>query len=540
MMSTQTQNSVHQIPLGLVGSTTFGRYPKVNTSETYNMIISDSALVPYAGFAAQITLNAQGTGRYAYESTVAGFTVSVVGSGVYLVFPDLTNQFVGSLFTTLGNVFIAENNNKEIAITDGSNIYVYNYGTDKFTVSTTGMPTAGQFQIPSNLTHPGYITFQDGRLIVAGLGTTNWFLSAINAATVWTGVGTYIGALQTKTDTLQAPVRMPGRGNYLFVFGSTVAESWIDQGLVLFPYVKSTSFNLDYGCLNAATIDANENYICWISMNEKSGPALMVTDGGSIRRISTDGIDFRLSTLTNPKDCFGFFFRQDGHLIYQFAFPTDNLSYAYDFNTDMFFTVTDENLNYHPARKVVFFNNIYYFVSNKDGNFYKFSTSITDYTYSLPNATNLNIKEIPRIRITPPLRLPSQASFITRNARFTIENGQPNLITQVPVPQAIPRSAITTDNGYFITTNTGQVIQTTNFMGVLNFPLAQAGVDLSVSNDGGQTFGNSWRLNMNKDGKGKSLFIYRQLGRANDKTFMYKFWGFKRFVALEGIAEVYQ
>jgi hypothetical protein len=540
-MSNQQQNGIQQIPLGLVGSTKFGKYPKITTEETYNMIISDSALVPYAGFAAQLQLSTTGTGRGAYASTAANFTIAVVGNGVFLIYPLLNFQLVGNLNTTIGDVFIAENNNKEIAITDYSNIYVYNWGTGKFSVSTTSIsPIVGQFTIPSNLTHPGYITFQDGRLIVAGIGTTNWFLSALNQATVWTGVGTYIGALQTKTDFVQAPVRMPGRGNYLFVFGSTVGESWTDQGLVLFPYVKSTSFNLDYGCLNAATIAYNENYICWISQNEKSGPALMVTDGGSIKRISTDGIDYRLSNLTNPKDCYGFFFRQDGHLIYQFTFPTDNLSYAYDFNTERFFTVTDENLNYHPAKVVVFFGDVYYFVSNKDGNFYEFDTSITDFTYSLPGLTFLHQKEIPRIRITPPLRLPTEEAFITRNARFTIENGQPNLIRQVPVPQPIQRTVITTESGYFITTETGQVIETTNFMGVLNFPISEAGVDLSVSNDGGQTFGNSWRLNMNKSGKGKSLFIWRQLGRANDRTFMYKFWGFKRFVALEGIAEIYK
>lgn len=540
MISNQSNNSVQQVPLGLVGSTKFGRYPKISVEETYNMIISDGALVPYAGYAAKLQLNNQGTGRGAYTSSAAGFAVAVVGGSAFIVYPDLTYQLIGNLMTFSGDVFIAENNNQEIAITDYSFIYVYNYATEIFSVSTTGTPGPGQFQVPSNLTHPGYITFQDGRLIVAGHGTTNWFLSALNDAKTWVGTGTYIGALQTKTDTVQAPVRMPGRGNNLFVFGFTVGEQWVDQGLVLFPYAKNTSFNLDYGCLNAATIASNENYIVWISQNEQSGPALTVSDGGSIERISIDGIDFKFASLKAPDDCYGFFFRQDGHLIYQFAFPTDNLSYIYDFNVKKFFTVTDENLNYHPAKRVIFFNNTYYFVSNRDGKLYEFDTSQTDYIYSLPNSPIHYIKEIPRIRITPPLRLPSEVSFITRNTRFTIEQGQPNKITQVSVPQPIPRTVITTENGFFIMTESGQVIQTTNFMGKLNFPVAEAGVDLCISNDGGQTFSSPWRLNMNENGKGKSLFIYRQLGRSNDRSFMYRFWGFKRFVALEGIAEIYK
>lgn len=392
--------------LKIVGSTVFGRYAKISVEETYNMIISDDFLVPYAGFQALLTLVQNGFGRGAYTSTSGDITIAVVSNSVFVINADLTYQFIGQLATTTGDVFIAENNNFQIAITDYSNIYVYSYGSSpgSFTTSTTsGSPGPNQFQIPAALINPGYITFQNGRLIVASSGTSQWYLSDFNAATVWVGSGTFAathtGELQTKTDTVQAPVRFPGRGNLLFLFGFTVAESWTDQGFALFPYVKSTSFNLDYGCLNAATIAANEEYIVWMSQNEQSGASLMMTDGASIKRISNDGIDFKLSNLTAPTDCFGFFFRQDGHLIYQFAFPTDNLSYAYDFNTEKFFTVTDENLNYHPAKRVVLFNNTYYFVSAKDGNFYEFDTSITNYTYSLPNATNAVVKEIPRIRI---------------------------------------------------------------------------------------------------------------------------------------------
>lgn len=534
----------NEVPLKIVGSTVFGRYPKISVEETYNFIISDKFLVPYAGYAAILMLVLGGKGRGAFTSTSGDITIAVVSNNVFVINADLTYQIVGQLATSTGDVFIAENNNFEIAITDYSNIYVYSYGGSPITfkTSTTETPGANQFAIPTALTNPGYITFQNGRLLVAGTGTSNWYLSDFNMATVWTGVAgfasAHTGTIQTKSDTVQAPVRFPGRGNLLLVFGFTVAEPWTDQGLALFPYVKSTTFNLDYGCLNAASIDSLENYVGWLAQNEKSGPALMFTDGSSITRISTDGIDFKLSNLTNPTDCFGFFFRQDGHLIYQFTFPTDNLSYAYDFNTKKFFTVTDENLNYHPAKKVVFFNGVYYFVSNRDGNFYEFDTSITNYTYSLPNSSNPIVKEIPRIRICPPLRLDNQKSFIVKNLSFTIEQGQPNNIIYGFIPQPIPYTCITTESGALIMTESGYVIQTTAFMGSIKYPLSDAGVDLSISRDGGQTFGNSVRKNMNPTGKAKSLFIYRQLGRLNDSSTQLRFWGMKRFVVTDGIVEV--
>ncbi len=39
-----------QMPLDIVGSTKFGRYPKISVEQTWNMIISDGFLVPFAGY----------------------------------------------------------------------------------------------------------------------------------------------------------------------------------------------------------------------------------------------------------------------------------------------------------------------------------------------------------------------------------------------------------------------------------------------------------------------------------------------------------
>ena len=65
-------------------------------------------------------------------------------------------------------------------------------------------------------------------------------------------------------------------------------------------------------------------------------------------------------------------------------------------------------------------------------------------------------------------------------------------------------------------------------------------VDLSISRDGGESFGSSWRLNMNPTGQRKSRFIYQRLGIVNDATFQLRFSGFGRFVCTNGVLEVYQ
>ncbi len=492
------QQVTGQFPLQIVGGNHFGRYSKISAEQTFNFIVSDGFLVPYAGYKRAVEIGGSSIGRGLYASTIGNIMIAVVGTVTYTIDSNLVAQPIpgGQLLTNSGDVYIAENNNKEICITDGAYVYVWNYGTNTFSASYPGAINPIVF----NYTNPGYVAFQNGRLIIACLNTQTWVLSAFNNAISWPNDEQHVGTLQSKPCTIQAAFPVPGGGNNLLLFGTNVAESWQDLGLALFPYQRNNTFNIDYGCLNAASIASLENYVVWLSYNEQSGPAVSYTNGGPIKNISTDGIDFKLADLKNPTNCTGFLFRQDGHLLYQFCFPDDNLSYAYDFESELFFTVTDENLNHHIARQVVFFNNQYYFVSLNAGNVYTFGTQFTNADYG-----DGNIRPLARIRVCPPLRLPDQRYYIAKSLGFTIENGQPNMEETV--------SNITTFS---------------------------ESVDLSVSRDGGETFGASWRLDMNPTGQRKSRFIYQRLGIANDATFQLRFNGFGRFVCTQGIVEVYQ
>lgn len=477
------------VPLKMVGSTVFGRYPKISVEQTYNMIISDNFLVPYAGYKNINSVTGNGVGRGIYASSQFNHLVFVIGDGVYLADNNLSVSHIATIPTSTGDVFISENEGAEIAITDKTNLYIYNYADSTFTTKT-----------PDDLGfRPGYLDFQNGYLIAPVVPSSQppteaarWRLSAPNDATSWPADSNNVGSFQTKPDEPQACIRFPGRGNQLLVMGRTVTEPWFDTGGQLFPYTRSNSYNIDYGCLNAATIDRLDSLVVWLGANERAGPVIMYTTGGDTKHISTDGINFQLAQLTNPTNSFGFLFIQDGHLIYQFTFPDDNLSYAYDFNTQKFFTICDENMDYHIAKKVVYFpaTNSYYFVSAKDGNLYEFNTEYTNYDYG-----DGNVKEIPRIRVTPTFRLPDDTAFITQNAQFIIEQG---------------------------------------------YDSRDARVDLSISNNGGVTFSSYVGMEMNQLGVYRNRFSYWNLGRANEITQQFRFWGFGRFVVSDGTMGVYQ
>ena len=503
-----------EIPISIVGGNKFGRYDKMSSEQTFNMIVSDGWLVPFAGYKNVLSIQEQGQGRGIYSSAKNNTMYAVINNNVYKIDTSLSPLKIGQLTTYSGTVYISENNANEIIFSDSDKLYVYN-------------PVTSSFGTANNNFFPGYITFQDGRFISPGRRndqTNLWELSNFNDGLIWPSDAATEAFLQTKPDNTVAAIRFPGKGNLLLVFGETVTEMWIDAGTSPFPYQRSGSQNFDFGCLSAATIAIMDNLVCWLGANEASGPVIMFSTGGDIERISTDGIDFKLSQLTQPENSYGMLFNQDGHIIYIITFPADNISYAYDFNTKMFFTLTDEHQNYFIAKRVVFFNNTYYFVSFNDANLYEFSTKYIDYNYG-----NGKIFEIPRVRICPSVRLSDQSRFIAGYSGFTIEQGQ------IPFNDRDTLFNLTTEDFNPLVIESGSIF----IGGGFNYNTSPPFVELTLSKDGGVNFGSASRKYLNPVGKRQNRLLWWRLGQANDLVEQFRFYGFGRFVCTDGVTGVH-
>jgi hypothetical protein len=363
----------------------------------------------------------------------------------------LTITQSGTTVTGIGTMFTAAMVGGTIYFGGNLSATITAFGsTTSLTVSLSQtISVAQQFLITQPLDFiPNYVTFQDGRFICTSTLTTTgndigqWRLSGLSTITVGTVTTSYItfpatpqktGLFQSKADAPIAAVRLPGRGNLLLVMGSIVTEPWTDLGLALFPYQKNTSYNIDYGTINSATIAYLDNTVAWLGFNERAGIVLMYTTGQDVKTISTDGINYQLANVVNPEMCYGMSFKIDGHLIYMFTFfgPSDNFSLAYDFTTEGFFDVTDQNLNYHIAKRVVFFNNTYYFISINDGNLYEINSLFTNFSYQpLTPGGALQMFDMPMGRTTPNFDMPNGVPGIMNSTSFVIEQGVDSNNTQ--------------------------------------------------------------------------------------------------------------
>lgn len=539
-----------QVPLKIVGSSRFGRYPKISTEKTYNMFMSDNFMVPYGGYKIVIGsekfLNSK-EGRGIFTSEKFKRIVIVQGSNVFLVNIVYSQKFetvtysqvvlIGKLQTENGIVYIAENNKPQIGISDGTAFYLYD-------------PTlTPNFQtIPLNFV-PGYLTFHDTYFILSASNdntfsppaNNTWRLSGQNDGTTWPSDSSSVGLLESKPDNTQAVLRFPSKGNMIYVMGNIVTEPWFDVGAQLFPYQRINQFNIDYGCMSPATVAYTDTLVVWLAKNELSGPIIMYSDGGMPHKITTDGIDYFLSTLDNPQDSQAFIYRQDGHLFYHINFYSDNFSLFYDFIEDengnvsdgkKFYHACDNDGNYFIASKLCFFNNQYYFVTRNNGNLFIFDTSIPFYQ-DVDSLGNVITHEIPRSRICQNIREPDQDYSIYNDVGFTIESGETDY-----QQQPLGNLYMTDQEGNLLTDQAGNLFiyqqQANTNQSYLSLPR----VDLSISTDGGASFGNNWAYHLRPIGQRKNKLIWWNLGIANDLVCRFDFWGLGRFVCTDGICNI--
>ena len=472
------------IPIKIVGGTNFARYPKISTEKTVNMMVTTSneieALVDVAGYCKKISFYPNGQPRALYNSTRLAAMIAVIGNTVYVINVVLGYTKVGVLETFTGAVYIAENLNGEIGIVDGLTLYVYNYNANTFQV----------VNIPD--VSPAYISFLDTYFIITDTNQNQWQISNSDQGTMYNPL--MIAFLQTQADLIQAVIPL---NRTLWVMGKKVSELWNDNptgynasGLgnpVSFPFQRNNSIAVNYGVLSVPTICSAFQMLVWLAYNDTSGPTVVYTTGGNPEELSTDGLDYVLKNVINfPSQSYATLRKENGHIIYQLTFynPSDNLSIQYDFSSKLWTNCTDENQNFHIMKQLVFFQNQQYFINFDENNpaLYLLDSELTTYDGAI----------IPRIRVCPSIRNADKL-LIVRNIELQMEQG------------------ISDDFRY---------------------------IDLSISKDGGERWGNWVRYQMMPVGDRKGQVNFWNLGMANDLRPQFMFLSPGRFVVLGATARV--
>lgn len=544
----------------IVGSYNNQRVQTIDAERSVNMFEyrdplgkKPTTLLPTSGLVnTNFVFTGQTTGFRA-QYVLLGFEYLVVGNGVYRIDSSNNLSLLGSLTTTLGYVAI-DANSHQILFVDGVFGYVWDTVAltfvqitdpafpphpidccmlDNFAVVIQG--TTNNFQLsmydnaliwgpdnnsivsPSTFTMAAtssdiVITFLGGSIANYQIGTpvvfgppamgslpaeitegvvyyvksivnsTTITISATNGGTVITSVAGGSGTITNQGQLQEASVTThPGTlvacrtlHRRLFLFCQNFTEIWENAGLgTNLPFRRNNSLLMEYGCAAIGSVAIGFDLLFFMSQDRDGLGAVMMVSGTESIPISTRALDYQLAQFnatTGISDCRGFLIKENGLIFYRMNFTTSNHTFVYNVtqsvpNADETkFWHEEEVLNgdRHPAQTHGFLNGINY-VGN-----YK-----SPILYSVHNQIFQNAGEaIRRMRITRPL-VPAGYQ------RIRVDRLQIDLLQGQLVDHADPGSL---------------------------------SIFLSISKDGGQTYGYQISTPMGTLGDRTYRSVFRKLG----------------------------
>lgn len=314
----------------------------------------------------------------------------VFGENVYSFDEMLNKTLLGTLETTVGYVSIDANNGGQIIFVDGQFGYIWNTLTTTWAkITDVNFPTA-----------PIDAIFLDGFFCVLEGLTTEFSLSELNNGLVW------------PPDSFAQVQAYPGTNvgcgivnRRIYFFKETSTEVWYNAGQSgAVPFRPDRNLLFNYGCLTPASIASDFGYLFWLARDESGIGSVMMTTGQTPVKISDPSIDELISSFTDPSDISCYIYKDDGHVFYVMNWTTDDTTLVVDVTMNNSWHKM-QMIQHKPVLDVVysantrhlgnchaFFNDKHYLGSYKAPILYQFSRDF-------PNNDGETMR---RVRVCPP------------------------------------------------------------------------------------------------------------------------------------------
>lgn len=225
-----------------------------------------------------------------------------------------TTYVWGNMSTNIGDCTMADNGT-ELAICDGSSLYLYNYTSNAFAaVSDVDFPGAGS------------VCFLDGYFIVNDPATGQFYISALYDGTSWDALD--FATAEGLPDNI---VRVFATNNLLIIFGDLTTEFYTNSGATDFPFTRTA--RIDTGCAAAQSVCSIDNTIFWVGQDDKGFGQVYKMQGSSPVVISTPAVAEKLQAVTDISDLKAFVYQENGHTFYFLTGGDLETSHVYDVST---------------------------------------------------------------------------------------------------------------------------------------------------------------------------------------------------------------
>jgi hypothetical protein len=281
--------------------------------------------------------------RGAWELPGGTQALWVFGSGCYLmtVATDATAAAdatfaiakIGTLATNAGPVCIRDNGPGGYAVlVDGPYGYLYNVSTQAFNkITDTAFLGADR------------VAFIDGWWVFNQPGTQVFYTQAVQY-----GITFNASNFALKDGATDKLITLHENKQELWLIGEKTSEIWYDAGGQYFAFARLVSTMLQVGCAakhSIARYFANgEGGLVWLGKSERGQNVVVKTEGFAIQTISTPAIAVAIAKYHITADAIGYVYQEDQHEFYVLTFPTADATWVYDFATNLW----HERLSYDP------------------------------------------------------------------------------------------------------------------------------------------------------------------------------------------------
>jgi hypothetical protein len=252
--------------------------------------------------------------RGAHEMKEVGYVI--VGSNVYSVTTAGVKTLLGTISTSSGNVFMADNGTQILIVDESATAYYIEAGV----LAAIADP---DFPNPASAT-----TYQDGYIVVTEKGTGKFYISGLYDVTTWNALD-----FATAEGDPDYALRVISANRELWVFGEKTVEAFWNSGNTDFPFERIQGSMIEQGIAAAASAVKIDGVFYWLTDKRK----IVRNTGYQVQPISTPTVDYQLSTYNTVSDARGYTCTIEGHVWYVLAFPTEQKTWGYDLTTGYFF-----------------------------------------------------------------------------------------------------------------------------------------------------------------------------------------------------------
>lgn len=474
----------------------------INSYQSVDPITQKKTIVPASGHEFIKSLTASDAHRSAFVRQDKGFAYVIVGNELIELNTILAETVLGTIGTTSGYVGVSSNEG-EVVFVDGTGAWRWDISGATFSPIFFGGPPFPQAG-PGNTVLPVDITNLNNFLIVVDPTTNKWHVSQPNSARDW---ATLDSIVFTGAGSILVGCR--ALHERLFIFGNLTTQVWTNPvvlqnqpGVVPFPFVKDTSILIEHGLASRESLKEAFELMFYISNDISGVSGVQMIEGTLPQKISTPAMDLALQELTTVQDVQALLYKENGLIFYQLSFSVDNKTFVYVFPDSppprpmgTWHELQTAAGDRHISSTHFFFNQKHYIGSYLDQDLYEFSYLFHTYAGEL----------IKNVLFGPLIETEG-------HKRIRIDRLEVVMVTGL-LPSPVP----VTD------------------------PSQEPQLFLSLSRDGGKTYGNIRKVSVGNTADYQKRVIFRRLGVLRGRDLIPKIEFYSKIpLYITGIVLTYQ